>query len=576
MSTSDDDHCRRLVTQMMRMYIYAQQQKIGDYRQRLVKFALERLPQILRQQDNYYRDIVEKVGQTLNSVAGPHDALEFLIASMESYPARFWNSWNTPWQKHVHTLAKLHIELIADGKAKDLEPRLLAIVLDELRRDLRLRRHHSRVFYHDHYGPRFWKEKSQDFARVAEEVLQEQPQSGRHVGYIAEYLYSGLDLHERAIEILLIAHQQKILVRDQQVVLCDYLHQANRHAESIPILEPLVEQLPDVMSYRTRLITAYGRSKRRQQMLSLLKATDEHFRKEGRWEESNVSLLANCCLDNRLYAESAGYYQEVIFIHRRTKPNNGSNTWTLSNYYSQQSRAYSGLGQAIKAVDAASAGVVLWGAKKSQRQSALFWLQQTIEKAENLDALVDQLDQRAERDGQDSPLIRQMVGKDYLRRDDPQKAVAQFQISLELQPNNLDTHQMLISAYEVLKDDQNVILQILAQLDVDRHNLALYQDLAKRLRDDPQLAERAVTTLVEAGPLEPANHQALAEVRQTQDRWNEAIDHWKHVVKLRSLEPDGWLNLAAAQVHQEDWRGAQQSIQQLDRTDWPERFENVK
>ena len=53
-----------------------------------------------------------------------------------------------------------------------------------------------------------------------------------------------------------------------------------------------------------------------------------------------------------------------------------------------------------------------------------------------------------------------------------------------------------------------------ARLDFDRHNLELYQRLAKRLSDDKALGERAATSLIEAAPLEAENHQALAELRE--------------------------------------------------------------
>ena len=52
-----------------------------------------------------------------------------------------------------------------------LEPRLLKIVLDELRRELETR---ERIHNSIHWNPQnsqFWKQKRDDFARVAEEVL---------------------------------------------------------------------------------------------------------------------------------------------------------------------------------------------------------------------------------------------------------------------------------------------------------------------------------------------------------------------------------------------------------------------
>ncbi len=82
-----------------------------------------------------------------------------------------------------------HKEL--NHNAGDLDPRILAIVLDELRRDLRTRHERGRYFYDRNHGDHFWKEKAGDFAKAAEEVLKERRDSGRSVVYIAKYLYHG-------------------------------------------------------------------------------------------------------------------------------------------------------------------------------------------------------------------------------------------------------------------------------------------------------------------------------------------------------------------------------------------------
>ena len=112
-------------------------------------------------------------------------------------------------------------------------------------------------------------------------------------------------------------------------------------------------------------------------------------------------------------------------------------------------------------------------------------------------------------------------------------------------------------------------------IDLQRHDLALYTQLAERLKNDEAEAERAATSIVEASPNEAENHAALAELRQQQNRWDEAIPHWERVSQLRKLEPTGLLKLAAAQLHQKQWPAARQSIEKLQRTEWPARFNDV-
>lgn len=573
-TADDDDHRARLINQLQSVYRIANVKKIAACKADLRACAFTHLPPALEEQVNNYEYIVSNTAELVRQVLGSRDALAFAIERYEAYPKRFNYTYQSPWRKLADRMCLWHNEL--NRNIGDLEPRLLAIVLDELRRDLRTRRANGRYFYTQVYKKRpMWIEKTADFHRTAEEVLAERNKSGRIAVYVAQYLHSGLGKPRRAIEILLNAHDEKILDTSQQIVLVDMLRDNKRHAEAIPILEPLVESLPDVMAYRTRLLTAYHRSQRPQQARELLTDTDAHFRMAGRWTESNIAQLASSCFENKFFAESAAYYDEVIPMHQRTAPNRGVGQHTLSGYYTTQARAYSGLGETRKAVDAAAAGVVSWERFHSQRSSAVHWLGQVIAAAKDLDDYVEYLDKQVERKGEDSPLIRQQIGIAYAQRNQHAKAVTQFRAAVDLQPTDVTTHQHLIDSYDAMGDRSGGTRQTLALLDFDRHNLDLYKKLADRLKSDKALAERAATTIVEAAPEEAEHHQSLAEIRQQQDRWVDAIEHWKQVAKLRRLEPSGLLKLAEAQIHVERFDQAQESLDRLNRTEWPARFGDI-
>jgi hypothetical protein len=68
----------------------------------------------------------------------------------------------------------------------------------------------------------------------------------------------------------------------------------------------------------------------------------------------------------------------------------------------------------------------------------------------------------------------------------------------------------------------------------------------------------------------------LAEVREKQNRWSDAIFHWEQVARLRALEPTGLLKLAAAQIHEKQWDQASQTLQKLEVRSWPPRFGDVR
>ncbi len=82
------------------------------------------------------------------------------------------------------------------------------------------------------------------------------------------------------------------------------------------------------------------------------------------------------------------------------------------------------------------------------------------------------------------------------------------------------------------------------------------------------------TSIVEMLPAESESHQLLAEIRQRQNRWPEAIVQWQQVARIRSLEPTGLIGLAAALVHEHQWPEAADVLARLKKTAWPVQFNN--
>ncbi len=80
--------------------------------------------------------------------------------------------------------------------------------------------------------------------------------------------------------------------------------------------------------------------------------------------------------------------------------------------------------------------------------------------------------------------------------------------------------------------------QLLKLIDLNRHDLALYQQLADRMKDNEAEAERAATSIIESSPNEAENHAAMAELRQKQNRWDEAISHWEQVAQSTTSRTD--------------------------------------
>ncbi len=571
---ADGDNGRSAgVDALLKFYRTASEKSFADAKDDLWTFATRHLPGVLDRQTNNYQNIVDNTSDMIVRLLGKLKALDFMVQRIEDYPPRLTYSWNNPWRQFGYEMAQWRKE--HENQLGDLEPRLLAVVIKELRRDLTTRHSHSRYIYGRH-GNTFWDQKADVFADVAEQVHDQWPDSGRSVAYVAGYLANGLHRYDRAIEMLLAVHEKNPLKWQQLNQLVRYLHVRERFAEAIPILEPLVQSRPDDMHHRVDLLKSYHRSGRKRKWNQLLLETDTHFRQGGRWTESNVSQLANCCLENKFFAEAATYYGELIPMCKRGEHGRRNDFYTLAHYYAQQADAFTGLGQTAKAVDSASAAIMTYHRYPNDRRGMVYKLRQVLDAAKDLDEFVQQHDQITDATGQDNPLLRKQLGLVFASRGQHERAIKQLRAAIALQPTDTETHTELIKVLDAKGDSDDATRQLLALLDIDRHNLKAYQQLADRLKDDPGMSERAITTIVEAAPNEAEHHQAVAEIRQQQDRWSAAIDHWKQVTRLRRSEPNGLLKLAEAQIHARRIDDARITLRTLSSTEWPSRFSDVQ
>ncbi len=569
----NDDHRFQLVNRLCSIFRTVKDRNIADVTEGLTAFAFQRLPEALKRQTNNYQNVVGHVAQTLHDLIGPKAGLKFLIERVAGEPSWFRYNYQDGWNQHSHLLGQWRKEV---GDLDELGKPLLALVTRELRQDLESRQSRNRSMYWKHEG-HFWKEKASAFAEVAEEVYAERKQSGEAVKYIAAYLCDGLDRDDRGIEMLLVAHGAGLLDENGQSMLVGYLHHRGRYGESIGFLLPLVELRPDNIQYRVLLMRAYFYSNRHDELAALRETTDAHFRADDRWQEGAMAALADVCRETKLFQHAREYYGEVIALHQRTQPNRGIGDGTLSQYYSMLAEVCTGLGDTPAAVDAACHAVVSWGPRHDQRQVAINSLKAVLQGATDLNGYVVTLDDETDKSGLDNPLVRKALGQVYLERREFDKALVQLRRAVALQPNDPEIHTALVACFDGRSDAWGAVEQRLASLELSRRDVELYKDLGRRFDalEQPAQAERAYTSLVEMLPHESEGHAALAEIRQTQNRWGDAVEHWRQVAQIRALEPTGLLRLAEAQIHLKQWDEALATLRKLDTTDWPSRFGDV-
>jgi tetratricopeptide (TPR) repeat protein len=567
------DHRQALINILCGIYRTAHQLKMEGVAANLRTFAFERLPQALKSQTNNYQAIVAEVARTVHDLIGPRDGLEFLVVRTENEPQWFRLNNQDAWSQHGWVMGQWRQEAQNLGAA---EERLLKIVVAELRRDLDSLQARQRVIYHRHHGY-YWPEKEEVFAKTAEEALARRNRSGAAVKYIAEYLYFGIGRNNRAIDILVAAHNQKILDEGGQGQLVDYLQRDGRFGESIPLLQPLVQSRPENLDYRVRLMRAYFRVGHHDALVALLKDTDAFFHQKDRWQEPVMASLGSSCLENQLYTESVNYFNEAIPLHQRTALRRGIGDGVLAGYYTELARAYCGLHKTPEAVDAACGAVVCWSRHEANRRQTLETLQKVLREAPELDGYLAYLAAKTVETGMDNAIVRKALGQAYFAKAQYPLAIAMLQLAAVLQPNDRETHQLLIDCYDRQGDKEGAVRQLLQSVQLSRRDIKLYQELGHRYDglNQPHEGERAYTSIVEVLSNESESHSLLAETREKQDRWAEAIAHWQHVAKIRALEPGGLLRLANAQLHEKQYDQAVETLRQLKAKTWPQRFGDV-
>jgi tetratricopeptide (TPR) repeat protein len=580
MATGMPDHRYQLLNRLCDIYRAAHEKKLPAATDDLRAFALERFPSLVKHDLNNYTSMVQQLADTVHNIDGPRDGLAFLIGQVEREPRwlRYSNCGNRGgWHQFGWMFTQWSKEVRDHGGLGDLDSRLLKIVLAELREDLETQQSsHNSIYRRD--NTQYWREKEDDFARVAEEVYQRRKTSRATIAYVAQYLFDGLGRRDRGIEMLLIAQRENRLDDSAQKQLVEYLHRQQRFGESIAVLLPLVERRPDVMQYRVLLLRAYFSTKQPAQLQALVKQTDEHFRKDGRWTENNLASLAASCLDNELFAESVKYYRELIPMYQRSRTSGGIGDEVLSRSYRKLALAHVRLKNTSEAVEAACSAIVSWGPRADRRDESLATLREVLQQSADLDAYVRELDKKTADTGLHNPLVRAALGQVYLDRGKIDQAIAQLSLAVELQPGDVVPRKALLTCYDRRGDREGGVPQLLGAIELAPRDIELYKDLARRYCELGRSAdaERAVTSIVEMLPNESESHATLAEIRQSQNRWNDAIHQWRQVARLRALEPTGLLKLANAQVHERLWDDAEATLRQLQARSWPSRFQSVQ
>jgi len=574
---SHENHAQRLVQRLVVLLEAAHSKKIAAASDKLRGFAFQVLPRIL-QMYNYRngQSTVSTVEEALGKIVGSREALAFLVTRAENEPRWLERQGNNFWNQHAYRLARRVKKM--KGAVGDLEPRVLAIVLAELRRDLTDQTRRNRYLYSRRQG-HFWAEHASDFRAVALEVLEESRSSEKGVQHIARYLFRGLEEHDEAIDALVAYERKSGLGQDGKWQLVDYLHKRKRFGESIPLLLALVETWPQKTAYHQALLRAYYHTSQSEKLLAALTSADGLFHETGTWSERHAAGLGQVCVEVKLFEPATGYLNEAISLHTKRSRNRGVGDGTLSSYYGFLARAFSGLGRTPEAVDAAAGAIVSWGSHQRNRQSAMAGLLQVLREAKDLDAYAAHLDKESAETGLENVTARKALGQIYTEKREFMKAARHLEVAVEGGPagrTDPETQRFLIDAYDKLGDAERAVARLLSLGRKKTHDFLLFKELGDRLQklERPAEAERAYTSLAEYSANESEGRALLAEVREKQQRFDEAVGEWRQVIRVRTKEPDGYLGLGRALIAAGLAADAREVLDGVLSQTWPPRFGN--
>jgi predicted Zn-dependent protease len=564
------------VHQLVALWSAARDVKISGVGDDVERFAFDELPAVLATyQYRSGQDMVGAVAQALHDAAGAYAAVGFLVGRAENEPRWLARVNQSFWDQHGWTLAQWRRE--SKKLDSQLERRLLALVVKELRAEMRFGRGRARALY-DQQWDQFWREKRRDFAEAAKAELAVDASDEQVLLRVALYLFHGLSQHDDAIALLAERHRAGRLSLDAQTALARLLLDRKRFGEALPVVTGLIERRPDVLELRVMLMTGLHGVKQRAELEAARAAAEACFRERKQWNEETTATLARACYDTDLFEKAVAHYAEAIELHVKSAPNRGVGDGILPQYYGFQAQALAGLGRTDEAVDAAAGAVIAWGRRDDQRAQALGALEAVLQRAEDLDAYVGRLDAEVAKSGLENPIVRKALGKTWHRRGEWAKAAAQLKAALDVQPNDLEARQLLIEVYDRMKKPELAVAQLFENLESTGHDVALMRELGRRLAKlgATARAERVNTNLAEMLPNESESHQALAEIRDEQRRFADAAEQWRQVIRVRSKEPTGYLGLAKALLAAGEKSAAREPLEHLLSQEWESRFGDVK
>lgn len=536
----------------------------------LLPWSLERMNGL---QPYEAHGLASEVAGMARLVLGAEPAFTYVMDVLEREPAWYARTGQDGMNWHGYSLTQWRTEFKLKGK---LEKRFLTLLLRYLKEDLEtLNNRGCNSSYHSCGS--FWAERKKDFARVAYDVLAAHKESSAILEHVAEYFASGLLDESAAIKVLQEGWKRKVLTDNGQRRLVGLLLSAGRHGECVGPLKALLKIYPTDGTLHAQMVRVLGKTKGPKAAVAYLKKARKELTRAGQWNEWIAAILAENAFQGGLHKAAEELYVEVIVLHRQNHPQQAAGDSTLAQYYRYQAIVRSRMGRTVEAVDSASSAIVSWGSDRNGRVEALDTLRQVLFAAKDLPAFVRHMEEEVARTGLENPLVRRTVANLLIERGQCKAALNHLNVLVDLDSDPVALQGSRVRAFDCLNQPQDAQQALAEQILAAPYEFDRYEELARRLAEEkkPEESKRVLTGMVEVLPGEASSHRALAEALQEQGEKGEAIVQWEHVVRLRGEDPQGYLDLARAQLADGRLLQAGLVLAKLMKTEWHPDFNGV-
>jgi tetratricopeptide (TPR) repeat protein len=578
------DEFQRAWRQLIQVLRSGQHQRIKAVAVDTLAIAKTHATDLVRRHSDRDDEIIDAILKLLKETDQRQAAIEFLLERLESQPLAL--QWTVPRQRWNNFADDLYATAVQTndtkngGKHYELYPE--AIPLRDRFEDVLflglemtfavLGDQHSELFSAE--KDELWKDGNKRFLEMIDRVAAANPDSQPHLMHLANRLISHHHgQRETAIRILRSANDRKVLDVNGQNQLVSYLFDAQQFEDAVRVLDNIIQAYPNDTTPRISLMTALYRLGDRERLLAELNNILKELLDPETADVQRVWSLADSCRECELWKEASDLYNRGITRHGWPR----SPSPPLSDAWRNLAECQARLNQTADALNSVSAAWVVCGQDASRRNYVQSALTSVMSQTQDLTAVTELLDQKASKDGDDSSFLRRALGKALLDKSSFESAEAQLRIALSLQPQDNEAWSWLIAALDGQGRFAEAITAVQDQSDTNIRDISLYQDLHERIATLklPDEAERAATSLIEVAMTEPDHHMSLAQIRESQDLQNAALNHWQIASDLKKEDPTPLAGLAKAQIRMGDPAAARRTLNRLVISTWDERFKDL-